>query len=336
MSSAQLTVTSGPDRGRTFDLAEELVHIGRGAENQVVLRDPTLEDHQASIVCRQGRYAIYTPIAETVDVDGDPLPPDQWVWLPDEAKIRIGERTSVVFHLPNGAAEPDPATPRPLPKVQAGTVDPFADDDDEPVPDAPAERTPAPENRGKRGAKPKRRRRKRGEAGDKPQDKRQVARFVTDQSGDTVVTLGEDGQLPELKLREGATARERRTEKPAQEGTSPLLYVALAFSMLSSVALLLLDFTPGQSGQRERAIARQSLEQEGFLDSGDRRPEPYQVHLRNAVLARQRRDFSAELREYRGVLTLLKAEDVDPYLGLTGSPDRDRRLYELIAILLNR
>lgn len=350
-SPAQITVTSGPDRGRTFDLADELVHIGSGPENQVTLTDPSIADHQASIVCRQGRYAIYTPIAEAVNVDGDPLPPDQWVWLPEESRIKLGGRTAVLFTSPNGTASngttseqsgstpiperksgehtPRP-TPRPTPKPAGSeSVDPFADDEDE------DESLPTVQDRGGRG-RGKKRRRKRGDRSDKPTEKRQVARFVTDQSGDTVVTLGEDGQLPELKLREGATARERRAEaKPAnKEGTSPVLYVILAVSMLSSVGMLLFDFTPGQTSRRQQALARGELRE--FMGSGADEPEPYQEHLRDALLARQRNDLRAERREYSEVLDLLNAEDNDDLYGLTGNPERDERLRELIGILLSR
>jgi hypothetical protein len=355
-AAAQLTVTSGPDRGRVFDLGEEeLVHIGTGPENHVVLSDPAIAEHQASIVSRNGRYAIFTPQSGSVDVDGDRIPADQWVWLPDVARIRIGQRTAVQFTGPtsdgtdptNGkgpaaasaAAKPAPAKPAPpppskttAPNKPSGPVDPFADDDGDDAPgDAGAESPSKAANRkGKR-------RRPRSEKPREPKgEKRQVAQFVTDQTGETVVTLGEDGQLPELQLREGAArAKERRkAEAPKPEGTSPVLYVVLLVSMLSSIAMLFLDFTPGQSSQRERMIARQQLRD--YIGSDETAPEPYQAHIRRAILAYERGDGEAEKEAYYEVLDLLNAEDNDKILGLTGNPDRDKRLRELISTVLSR
>src|SRR5262245_57693624 len=72
---AKLVVTTGPDRGKMFDMTEELIHVGRGSENQIVLSDPALSEHQMSIVSRNGRYAIYTPTAEGIEVEGNVIPP---------------------------------------------------------------------------------------------------------------------------------------------------------------------------------------------------------------------------------------------------------------------
>ena len=52
---ATITVTRGPARGEFFELSEELVHIGRGEGNQLVLADDDLAEHQASIAFRNGR-----------------------------------------------------------------------------------------------------------------------------------------------------------------------------------------------------------------------------------------------------------------------------------------
>ncbi|MED5400944.1 MAG: FHA domain-containing protein [Planctomycetota bacterium] len=113
---ATITVTRGPARGQFFELEAELVHIGRAESNQVVLEDTNLADHQASIVFRNGRYAIFTPLPDAVSIDGSAIPPQRWVWLPGEANIGLGQRTSLRFatSLPdaasdNGDAEDGPA-----------------------------------------------------------------------------------------------------------------------------------------------------------------------------------------------------------------------------------
>ena len=108
---AQITVTTGPDRGRVFELADEVMHIGRGPENDIVLSDPSLAEHQASIVSRGGRYAIFSPEEDAVQVDENAIPSDQWVWLPEEARISIGERTVVQFRSAAVLAGPASAAP---------------------------------------------------------------------------------------------------------------------------------------------------------------------------------------------------------------------------------
>ena len=76
-SSATITVTSGPARGTVFPLNDELMHLGRAATNQIVLDDPDLPDHQASIVKRNGRYAIYATGEAAIEVDGNVIPAEQ-------------------------------------------------------------------------------------------------------------------------------------------------------------------------------------------------------------------------------------------------------------------
>ena len=82
----------------------------------MVLEDTNLADHHASIVFRNGRYAIFTLLPDAVSIDGSAIPPQRWVWLPGEANIGLGQRTSLRFatSLPdaasdNGDAEDGPA-----------------------------------------------------------------------------------------------------------------------------------------------------------------------------------------------------------------------------------
>src|SRR5437879_4086499 len=94
---ARITVTSGPDRGRTFELTGEMVRLGRSPENEVVFSDEQVGDHHASIVRREGRFAIFTSVPSGLEIDGTEVPPERWVWLPETATIRVGERTSLEF-----------------------------------------------------------------------------------------------------------------------------------------------------------------------------------------------------------------------------------------------
>ena len=94
---ATITVTRGPARGQLYELEAGLVHIGRAESNQVVLEDADLADHHASIVFRNGRYAIFTPLPDAVSIDGSPIPPQRWVWLPESAEILLGESTLAYF-----------------------------------------------------------------------------------------------------------------------------------------------------------------------------------------------------------------------------------------------
>ncbi|MCY2965098.1 MAG: FHA domain-containing protein [Planctomycetota bacterium] len=97
--TARLAVRIGPDQGQVFPLATELVRIGRGADNEIVLTDPWIADHHASIVHREGRYAIVTAHPAGLQIDETPVPPERWIWLPEEASIRISPHTVLTFEL---------------------------------------------------------------------------------------------------------------------------------------------------------------------------------------------------------------------------------------------
>lgn len=318
---ARLSFTSGPDRAQSFELAEDLVHLGRGAESAFVLTDPTAADHVASIVCRSGRYAIFCP-AEGVQVEGTDIPPEKWIWLPEAATVQLTRRTAARFEvLPDtpGTAIASGA----VAGTPAAEVDSNGSFAAESVVTADGQRTAASDP-----ADPARPRKSaRGE-----KKSPTVARFITDGPGDPLVKLGEDGHLPELKLREGQ-AREPR-DTGAKSSNPVLLIVALLFSFGMSIGLLFLE--PGEGGSRpsEKAAARREIA-EYYGAEGDAL-KPYQIWLRQARQARSRKDYSTERREYRRVLDLLRAEGNDRRLtGISGSKDRDARLEELISILLS-
>jgi hypothetical protein len=340
-SRAKITVSSGPDRGSTFPLDDELVHIGGDADNHVVLRDPTVEEYQASVVRRGGRYAIFTPLEGVVEVDGNVIPPECWVWLPASARIRLSDRTWVQFTggsggdaapaAAGGAAddagrnggqngEHNGGTAR---FIGTGGVEGAAVAVAAPKPSTAD--LPQPKPRGRRGDKAGRAKRP-----DMPAKKGTVARFITDRGGDTLVTLGEDGHLPELALVEGP--ERSRTEKKPRQTSPAVLYTMLAVSFVASLGLLLIETDP--PGASSTDVARARLEIRDFYGTGEEL-RPYQRLLREARLARSRNDRTAERQAYRRVLDLLNSEDNNRLTGLTGSLERDERLRRLIAVLLS-
>jgi hypothetical protein len=325
--TARITVTSGPDRGKVFQLNEELVHVGSGSENQIALTDEAVAEHQASIVSRDGRYAIYTPLENSVEVDGNVIPPERWVWLPTSAQIAVSQRTSLKFDEMQADAQSSPA----------GTTG--VDENSTPQPAT------------KRGGKGKRPGGKRRKSSDQP-----VARFITDKQGDTLVKLGEDGHLPELQLAEGET---RKTVEASKKQSNPfIIYAVLAISMCASLLMVVVDFEPAAATQEQRDQARQLIVRFYGINKDDL--QPHQALLREARLARSRGDFATERRTYGLVLKQLNAEDIaQSFSGLTGDrgdpeilpddddgflreferdnlPKSDQVLRQLISILMRR
>ncbi|MBL8849215.1 MAG: hypothetical protein JNG89_06005 [Planctomycetaceae bacterium] len=310
--AATITVTDGPDTGRAFPLSDDLVHIGRGADNQVVLSDGALADHQASIVRRQGRFAIYSPESGAVQVDGNDIPPERWVWLPRTAMIQLGTKTILRLDshetpLP-GSADSTP-TPAPLPgKVRSATKN--------------GERT-----------------RRRGRNGDvRPQ----IARFINDRTGDPLVKLGEDGQLPALELAE--LAEEQPRERREARKSNPLvLYGVLASSLIVSLLMLVIDpEARSAADRREHAEARAALQE--FYGDPQRTLLPYQDLLREALVRQSQGDFTAERDAYRQILRMLNSTDIrNPRTspnGLTGKQTgrgrtSDDELREALLTLLS-
>lgn len=310
--AATITVTDGPDAGRAFPLSEDLVHIGRGADNQVVLSDGALAEHQASIVRRQGRYAIYSPSAGAVQVEGNDIPAERWVWLPKTAVINLGAQT--ILRL---------------------------DSYETPAPGA-ADSTPTPLSGRSRSSSRKsdpdrgRRRNRNGE------HRSQVARFINDRTGEPLVKLGEDGQLPALELAELAEEQPRERRQP--RNASPLLlYGVLASSLVMSLLMLVVDPQgPSASQRSDQAQARQTLQQ--YYGDPQRDLLPYQQLLRQAHVASSRGDAAAEQEAYRQVLRMLNSSDIrDPrnLNGLTGRQTNrgrasDDELREAVLTLLTK
>jgi hypothetical protein len=306
---ASLTVTAGPDRGKTFALHEEFVHVGRSEDCQVLLTDPQVDEVQASLANRNGRFAIITAFEETVSVDGKTLKPEQWAWLPSQATIKVSPKTSLLFScgLPSASSNGEAAAPKA---------------NEAPPPGDPPTTLPVKTKGRKPGAK-------KGET-----TTRTVAKFITDRKGETLVRLGADGHLPELALAEVSAPKHDKGKRPSQ-GNPALIYGAIGFSVLASLAMLFLDPAAMDERSLSKTEARQAV-MRNFVGSDKGPIKPYQQLLRDAGLAHSRGDFKSERIAYQKVLSLLKSEDKNPFTGITGTAEGDIELKNHLAVLLNR
>lgn len=315
---ARLVVMTGPDRGKSFDLAEELTHVGRGGDNQIVLQDPDLGEHQLSLADRNGRFAIFTPVSDGVTIEGTTLPPDKWVWLPEQAEIKLTRRTQVKFELLGvrpAADRVEKKTPRPAATpARSEEGDSGGSSEELVVGTESLSAIPRPKKAGK-------------------SEGRKVAKFITDAGGDPLVRLGDDGHLPELSL-EDAGKKGKKSAEDGEGGTNPaLVIVALGGSVLLSVLMLLLDM--GGFDNNASAIRQAREEIQRFYGEEGKTLRPYQIHLRQARQAWSRHDRSRERSEYLKVLAMLRAEGNErSFSGVTGNRDEDRALEELIGTLL--
>jgi hypothetical protein len=343
MASGRIVVTTGPERGKVFEIEEELVHVGRAVENQIVLDDPSLSEHQASILNKNGRFAIYRPDEAEVNVDGNDIPAEQWVWLPSDARLQFGLRTTCQFSYEQSLDDAQPAAARSSKSSRETQEDESQDESSQDAPSrsggkkAETKKTRSKSGPGKPRAIPKAStsadddQSQTGEKRKKKKRKRQAARFITDQ-GNPLVELGADGQLPELALEEAMSAKQR-SDKPKQ--TSPaLMYCILAFSFVATLGMLLLDSSPAESGGITKSKAR--IEVKRFFGDGEDGLLLFQRQLRTAQLARSRRDYTEERRLYLEVLSQLNSEDRDLNIGVTGSLNGDVELKQLIGILISQ
>jgi hypothetical protein len=330
--AAHLAILSGPDAGKRFGLTEELIHIGRADDNQIVLSDPELAEHQASLASRNGRYAIYVPSGLRVELEGNPVPPEKWVWLPATANLRFGSSTLCRLEMStqagqNGGGRGGPGTTVTVPGVPAAAPPPPAASGT-----PPEEATPS-RGDGTRSSAAVGKRRK------SPPRKPPVAKFITDQPGEPLVRLGEDGQLPVLALADAAD--KPKSERPAEKNPL-LLYAVLACSFVLSLGMLLLEPESSTVSSSARSEAREKLK--AFYGRDGAKLEPYQIALRRGLLEYSRGNLAGERQEYRRVLQMLNAADIADPANLNGLTGRhtgrgrasDEELRELLETLLAR
>jgi hypothetical protein len=285
-SAARITVMTGPDEGRSFDVLQELAHIGRDEDAQIVLTDPTVARHQASIARRGGRFALFTPFDGGAHVDGAAVPADRWVWLPSMAEIQLGDETRVRFEAAaNGTA------------VETVTED------------AAAARKPAAEPATKDGSSSTARRRRK-----KSESKRQVARLTMDAAGAPLVQLGADGRLPEFHLSDTPVSE---NEQSNDSSVRPwLALTAVGASALLSVFLMLWTPDSGAPAAQSTRAAREALTAFYGKDGADL--ETYQKLLRQAAIERSQGRLKEEQRLYLKVLDLLNSWDASNPRNLHG------------------
>ncbi len=304
----QILVTAGPDEGRSFALTEELTHVGRGSENQIVLTDDSLGEHQFSLVRRNGRFALYTPESDAINVDGSLVPAERWVWVPDTAVIHCGHSTAMVLKSSAPPANGTPLEPATGGAAHAVTVPELPDGSSGSVvrrSRSGSRRDGSPTERSRRGHR-------------RDATRSTVAKFITDRPGDPLVRLGADGHLPELTLEE-ATANQTSPQTSATNSNPLVLYGLLTCSLVFSVGLLLIEPAGSHRPAGDTSSARSVLEQ--HYGDTDAELLPYQVQLRQALVAHARGDVRAEQQAYRHVLRMLNSADVTDrsnHNGLTG------------------
>jgi len=353
--TAQLSVRMGPDQGQTFPLETELVRLGLGTDNEIVLTDPALTEHHASIVYREGRFAIVTTHPGGLQIDETPVPPERWIWIPEQASIRLSPQTLLHFEItaspsspsptgeagmvtvsgsaPTASAPPTPGSPLTIkPPPRAGAAKPRKT-----TPSPTAVINPGAETIDESTETPARPRKSTEKKG------RQTARFITDGPGEPLVRLGDDGQLPELSLAEAGPEGKVST-KPKE--SNPYLLVGVIFlSLLMTGAMLFVEGEETALPTQDHAAARQEMTE--YLGTDTESLAPYQLTLRRSRQAWARGDRNGEKAELRRVLRMLRSEAkerLQKFAGLTGRLDydyddaskrSDRRLEELIAILLS-
>lgn len=108
--SVVLEVLSGPDQGKRFPLAGELLHIGTASDNNIVLSDPGLGEFHASLSVQGSQFSLYANQAEEIAVGEARLPRQEWVTVAADTTIRLGGSTEVRISA-SPADVTSPATP---------------------------------------------------------------------------------------------------------------------------------------------------------------------------------------------------------------------------------
>jgi len=198
-----LEILSGPDQGKQFPLESELMHLGRGADNGIVLTDPELGDFHASVSVQQGQLSLYANEANQIRVSGTPIPGQQWVTVPPGAQIHLGGQTEVRIAAPAREAPPSAATSSELAFTAA----------------------------------PERRRPPRKES------KRQVARPITGRTGDAAVQMGADGMFPQLSLAAGTGPKRQTQKSQASNPALLFTILAASGLISASLLLVEFETT---------------------------------------------------------------------------------------------
>ncbi len=167
---------------------------------------------------------------------------------------------------------------------------------------------------------------------DAPPTARRVARLITTDKSATQLEPAADGKLPELRL---ADSHQPESESDSQQGVHPLVLLALlSASVVASIAMLFVEPGTNVTNSELKRRARREIEADYFANLNSPGPEePYQFMLREAQRAFAQGNYQKEQEQYRRVLKLLRAER-GRFESVTGSRNRDKRLEELLILLL--
>jgi hypothetical protein len=105
-----LEVLSGLDQGKRFPLAGELLHIGTGRDNGIVLSDPALGEFHASLSVQGNQISLYANETQEITVGDARLPRQQWVPVSIDTSIQLGGSTEIRFVTVQDETTP-PAAP---------------------------------------------------------------------------------------------------------------------------------------------------------------------------------------------------------------------------------
>ena len=188
----------------------------------------------------------------------------------------------------------------------------------------PTSQTTAPERKATRNAAPEKRQRK-------------TARLLSNDAAETWLPLGNDGELPQLVVKDEHLKEVKQRE--SKESNPLILILILVMSVAMSLLLL---FVPEELPTANNSMS-DSVEvlQQSYI--GTKQPlEPYQILVRSA-LELENEGERAEAKEiYRQLLDMLHAERRNPNEYLTGPPfssrePNDRSFeYHLKILLSNR
>jgi len=161
----------------------------------------------------------------------------------------------------------------------------------------------------------------------------QTARFISAEAAQSPLTVAEDGQLPDLRL---IDSNAKQTEEDDTQSVNPLVVTcAISLSIVLSISLAMMDFTPDGGPNDSRAEVRQCIEKEFFTPPDSDKPfPPFEHLLREAQRAHTKGDRAQERKLYHRVIFMLRQERGENEKGLAGSHDRDERLKTLISALL--
>jgi hypothetical protein len=133
---AVIAIEGSADNGRTFQIEEEVVRVGRAPGSQIVLTDRAVPDTAVAVRYQGGRYHVYNRSTRPITVGGVTVAPNQSrPWPPGEAVVAWP-----------GAALRLVVTGDPAPAPRVGVISPLDLGTDKPAvtQSTPAEETPPP------------------------------------------------------------------------------------------------------------------------------------------------------------------------------------------------